>query len=106
MARIMMKKAHNESVSEAFEGFMLSAQSKGLTDKTFSVLLRLLREHHLRAQADISLSDKLSAFGSAFCQCWFVQGRNLFQAFVRPPKGDENSISQEKINLYVLNHFL
>ena len=29
MARIMMKKAHNESISEAFEGFMLSAQSRG-----------------------------------------------------------------------------
>ena len=37
MARIMMKKAHNESISEAFEGFMLSAQSRGLTDKTLSV---------------------------------------------------------------------
>ena len=36
MARIMMKKAHNESVSEAFEGFMLSAQSRGLTDKTLA----------------------------------------------------------------------
>ena len=34
MARIMMKKAHNESISEAFEGFMLSAQSRGLTNKT------------------------------------------------------------------------
>ena len=38
MARIMMKKAHNESISEAFEGFMLSAQSRGLTDKTLIVL--------------------------------------------------------------------
>ncbi|MBR3962435.1 MAG: hypothetical protein IKK14_02800 [Oscillospiraceae bacterium] len=28
MAKIMMKKAHNESISEAFEGFMLSAQSR------------------------------------------------------------------------------
>ena len=36
MARIMMKKAHNESISEAFEGFMLSAQSRGLTDKTLA----------------------------------------------------------------------
>ena len=36
MARIMMKKAHNESISEAFEGFMLSAQSRGLTNKTLA----------------------------------------------------------------------
>ena len=36
MARIMMKKAHNESISEVFEGFMLSAQSRGLTNKTLA----------------------------------------------------------------------